>query len=47
MRNQLIKEQVNECAKLCQINAVPEILEVSDAILPHLHKLKSKEEELG
>ena len=46
MRYQLVQKQVDEAAKLAQVNAVPEVFEVTNAILPHLNKLEQHEEAL-
>jgi len=47
LRNQLIQKHIDEAAKLTQVYAVPEILEVAQAILPHLNKLEEHEEALS
>ena len=44
---QFVQEQVNECTKLSQVNAVPEVMEITETILLHLHEFEEDEETLG
>jgi hypothetical protein len=46
--DELVNEEVHECCKLSEINAVPEVLNVlAKAVLSELNKLKKEKEYLS
>lgn len=46
LRDEFVQKQVDKATKLCQINAVPEILEIAKPILSHLNELEEHKEAL-